>query len=62
MYHTEIPSERTPLVGLAVVKVSELQRVQFMSYEVPKVPCMFIFGYIGWFIKIRELNIWSREL
>ena len=62
MNKAEISSAHTPLVDLAVVKVSEPQHVHIMSYEVPKVPWMCIFGHIGWFIEIQELNIWSREL
>ena len=46
-YKVEISSAHTPLVGLAVVKVSELQRVHIMSYEVRKVSWMCIFGHIG---------------
>ena len=38
MCKAEISNAYTPLVGTAVVKVSELQRVPITSYEVPKVP------------------------
>ena len=61
-YKAAIPSEHTPLVGLAVVKVSEPQRVHIMSYEVAKVPWMCIFGHIWQLIKIQQLNVWTWEL
>ena len=48
-YKAEISSAHTPLVVLAVVKVSEPQRVHITSYGVPKVPWVCIFGHIGLF-------------
>ena len=62
MHKPEISSALTPLVGLAVVKVSEPQRVQFMSYEVPKVLKICIFAHSEQSRKISSVQDFQLKM
>ena len=62
VFKADIRSAHTSLVGLAVVKVSELQRVHFMCFDVWKVLKICIFGHGGRSRKISSIQDFELKM